>query len=248
VLVPLVRREPQLTVLLTLRTEHLPSHGGQVAFPGGKIDEADIGPLEAALREAHEETGLDPRLVEPLGYLDVYQTRTGFRIVPVVGLVDPVARFSPADGEVAEVFEVPLGFLMDPLNHLQESRLWQGWSGDSMPCPMASATSGGRPRACSRTFTIACMPAKAGHGPPTAQRPSLAGADWLADRQLQRVLAALAAEGGEARIAGGAVRNGLLGEPVNDIDIATTELPTRVEELARRAGSRSIRPASITAR
>jgi poly(A) polymerase len=69
-----------------------------------------------------------------------------------------------------------------------------------------------------------------------AQRPSLAGADWLADRQLQRLLAALTAEGGEARIAGGAVRNGLLGEPVNDIDIATTELPTRVEELARRAG------------
>jgi 8-oxo-dGTP pyrophosphatase MutT (NUDIX family) len=126
VLVPLVCRAPQLTVLLTLRTEHLALHGGQVAFPGGKIDEADIGPLEAALREAHEETGLDPRLVEPLGYLDVYQTRTGFRIVPVVGLVDPAACFSPADGEVAEVFEVPLSFLMDPLNHLQQSRLWQG--------------------------------------------------------------------------------------------------------------------------
>jgi len=126
VLVPLIRREPQLTVLLTLRTEDLPSHGGQVAFPGGKIDKADIGPLEAALREAHEETGLDPRLVEPLGYLDVYQTRSGFRIVPVVGLVDPGAQLSPTAGEVADVFEVPLGFLMDPLNHRQESRLWQG--------------------------------------------------------------------------------------------------------------------------
>jgi 8-oxo-dGTP pyrophosphatase MutT (NUDIX family) len=126
VLVPLIRREPQLTVLLTLRTDDLPSHGGQVAFPGGKIDEADVGPLQAALREAREETGLDPRLVEPLGYLDVYQTRTGFRIVPVVGLVDPRVRLSPAAGEVADVFEVPLGFLMDPLNHRQESRLWQG--------------------------------------------------------------------------------------------------------------------------
>ncbi|HUF45421.1 MAG TPA: CoA pyrophosphatase [Aestuariivirgaceae bacterium] len=126
VLVPLVRREMELTVLLTLRSDHLPSHGGQIAFPGGKIDEVDDGPLEAALREAHEETGLDPRLVEPLGYLDVYQTRTGFRIIPVVGLVDPSAQFSPGAGEVADVFEVPLSFLMDPLHHLQESRLWQG--------------------------------------------------------------------------------------------------------------------------
>jgi 8-oxo-dGTP pyrophosphatase MutT (NUDIX family) len=126
VLVALVRRESELTVLLTLRTDHLPSHGGQICFPGGKIEEGDAGPLEAALREAHEETGLDPRLVEPLGYLDIYRTRTGFRIVPVVGLVDPVARFSPAAGEVADVFEVPLRFLMDPVNHLQQSRVWRG--------------------------------------------------------------------------------------------------------------------------
>jgi 8-oxo-dGTP pyrophosphatase MutT (NUDIX family) len=126
VLVPLVRREAELAVLLTLRTDHLPSHGGQICFPGGKIEQCDLGPLDAALREAHEETGLDPRLVEPLGYLDIYQTRTGFRIVPVVGLVDPVARFSPAAGEVADVFEVPLRFLMDPVNHRQETRMWRG--------------------------------------------------------------------------------------------------------------------------
>jgi 8-oxo-dGTP pyrophosphatase MutT (NUDIX family) len=126
VLVPLVRREAELAVLLTLRTDHLPSHGGQICFPGGKIEDDDIGPLDAALREAQEETGLDPRLVEPLGYLDIYQTRTGFRIVPVVGLVDPVARFTPAEAEVADVFEVPLRFLMDPVNHLQESRMWRG--------------------------------------------------------------------------------------------------------------------------
>jgi 8-oxo-dGTP pyrophosphatase MutT (NUDIX family) len=126
VLVPLVRREAEIAVLLTLRTDHLPSHGGQICFPGGKIEDSDIGPLHAALREAQEETGLDPRLVEPLGYLDTYQTRTGFRIVPVVGLVDPVARFRPDVGEVADVFEVPLRFLMDPLNHLQETRVWRG--------------------------------------------------------------------------------------------------------------------------
>ena len=126
VLVPIVHREAELAVLLTLRTDHLPSHGGQLCFPGGKIEKSDGGPLDAALREAHEETGLDPSLVEPLGYLDIYQTRTGFRIVPVVGLVDPSARFAPAAGEVADVFEVPLRFLMDPLNHVQESRVWRG--------------------------------------------------------------------------------------------------------------------------
>lgn len=126
VLVPVVRREPQLTVLLTLRTEHLPSHAGQVCFPGGKIDDADMGPVGAALREAYEETGLEPHFVEPLGFLDVYQTRTGFRVVPVVGLVEPAFTLNAAPDEVAEVFEVPLGFLMDPRNHLQETRLWQG--------------------------------------------------------------------------------------------------------------------------
>lgn len=126
VLVPVVRREPQVTVLLTLRTEHLPSHAGQVCFPGGKIDEVDMGPVGAALREAYEETGLEPHLVEPLGFLDVYQTRTGFRVVPVVGLVAPAFTPRPAPDEVADIFEVPLGFLMDPRNHLQETRMWQG--------------------------------------------------------------------------------------------------------------------------
>ena len=126
VLVPILRRDSELAVLLTLRTDHLPSHGGQIAFPGGKIEETDQGPLDAALREAQEETGLDPRHVEPLGYLDIYRTRTGFRIVPVVALVDPLAEFHPAEGEVADVFEVPLRFLMDPVNHLQESRVWRG--------------------------------------------------------------------------------------------------------------------------
>ena len=126
VLVPIVRRESNLAVLLTLRTDRLPSHGGQICFPGGKIEDSDDGPLAAALREAHEETGLDPRLVEPLGYLDIYRTRSGFRIIPVVGLIDPAARFSPAPDEVADVFEVPLRFLMDPVNHLQESRVWRG--------------------------------------------------------------------------------------------------------------------------
>lgn len=126
VLVPVIRREPQLTVLLTLRTERLPQHGGQVAFPGGKLDEADVSPLAAALREAQEETGLDPDYVEPLGFLDVYQTRTGYRVLPVVGLVEPGFRLEAAPAEVADIFEVPLAFLMDPANHLRHTRVWQG--------------------------------------------------------------------------------------------------------------------------
>ena len=126
VLIPVIRRQPELTVLLTQRTEHMPSHPGQVAFPGGKIDRTDDGPIAAALRETHEETGLAPDFVEPLGYLDAYQTRTGFRVMPVVSLVTPGFSLVPEPGEVAHIFEVPLSFLMDPQNHQTHSRQWQG--------------------------------------------------------------------------------------------------------------------------
>lgn len=125
VLVPIIAREPKLTVLLTVRTEHLPSHAGQVAFPGGKIDEGEA-PVAAALREAEEETGLASGFVEPQGFLDVYQTRTGFRVIPVVGLVAPGFTLTPAADEVSDIFEVPLSFLMDPANHQRQRRTWQG--------------------------------------------------------------------------------------------------------------------------
>jgi 8-oxo-dGTP pyrophosphatase MutT (NUDIX family) len=125
VLVPVVAREPQLTVLLTVRTDHLASHAGQVAFPGGKIDQGET-PVAAALREAWEETGLEGAFISPRGFLDVYETRTGFRVVPVVGLVSPGFTLAPAAGEVADVFEVPLAFLMDEANHQRHARTWQG--------------------------------------------------------------------------------------------------------------------------
>lgn len=125
VLVPVVARDA-LTVLLTLRTEHLPSHAGQIAFPGGKVDASDAGPLGAALREADEEIGLARRHIEPLGYLDTYRTRTGFSVVPVVGLVDPAFTLALNAGEVADVFEVPLSFLMDAANHRCDTRQWKG--------------------------------------------------------------------------------------------------------------------------
>jgi 8-oxo-dGTP pyrophosphatase MutT (NUDIX family) len=126
VLVPIIAHEPEVTVMLTLRTAHLPAHAGQVAFPGGKIETQDKDEIAAALREAEEETGLPQSHVEPLGFLDGYLTGTNYRVVPVVGMVRPGFSIMPATDEVEAVFEVPLRFLMSPENHLVHSRQWQG--------------------------------------------------------------------------------------------------------------------------
>ena len=125
VLIPVVAR-PILTVLLTQRTETLSRHPGQIAFPGGGIDPGDASPQAAALREAREEIGLDPALVTPLGFLDTYRSGTGYRIAPLVALVDPAHTLVLDPGEVAGAFEVPLAFLMDRRNHETHTRMWQG--------------------------------------------------------------------------------------------------------------------------
>jgi 8-oxo-dGTP pyrophosphatase MutT (NUDIX family) len=125
VLIPVIDRS-QPTVLLTQRTKELASHAGQIAFPGGKIDASDATPAAAALREASEEIGLTPALVEPLGYLDLYLTFSGFRILPTVARVKPDFTLTLNPWEVTETFEVPLEFLMRPEHHERHSRDWKG--------------------------------------------------------------------------------------------------------------------------
>lgn len=126
VLVPLVERPQGLTVLLTKRTDHLHHHAGQVSFPGGRVEEHDDGPVATALRETEEEIGLARRFVRIAGYLDNYETGTGFHITPVVGFVRPGFRLDLDAFEVAEAFEVPLSFILDAANHQRHSRVWQG--------------------------------------------------------------------------------------------------------------------------
>jgi 8-oxo-dGTP pyrophosphatase MutT (NUDIX family) len=125
VLVGVVAR-PLPGVILTQRTADLTSHAGQIAFPGGKIDPGDPNPAGAALREAEEEIGLSRGLVEPIGYLDLYLTFSGFRILPLVALVRPDYALTLNRFEVAEAFEVPLDFLMQPDNHQRRIRDWNG--------------------------------------------------------------------------------------------------------------------------
>lgn len=117
VLVAVVARAQGATLLLTQRHSGLRKHAGQIAFPGGRIDPDDADPVAAALREAHEEIALPHHRVTPLGYLDPYQTGTGYRIMPVVALVAPPFELTPSAAEVAEIFETPLDFLMNPRNH-----------------------------------------------------------------------------------------------------------------------------------
>lgn len=126
VLVPIVLHPEAPTVLLTLRTDHLYDHAGQVSFPGGKLDPGDRDGRDAALRETEEEIGIDRDAVEVIGTLDPYITRTGFAVEPVVGFLRPPVAPRPDPFEVAEVFEVPLAFLIDRANHQRHSREYEG--------------------------------------------------------------------------------------------------------------------------
>ncbi|MFZ2650643.1 MAG: CoA pyrophosphatase [Burkholderiaceae bacterium] len=145
VLVPLVLRDT-LTVLLTQRTEHLSDHPGQISFPGGRVEPDDVDATETALREAREEIGLAPSHVDVLGRLPQYTTSTGFVVTPVVALVRPGFALQPDPNEVAEVFEVPLSFLMDPANHRRHVVEVAGSSREYFSMPWNSQNATGQSR------------------------------------------------------------------------------------------------------
>lgn len=126
VLVPIVRDPSGPRLLLTQRNAQLRHHGGQISFPGGGAEADDVDAAWTALRESEEELGLPPDQVQVVGYLDPHVTVSGFCITPVVGLVPPALSLRPDPGEVAEVFEVPLGFLLDPTNHQRRTAMIQG--------------------------------------------------------------------------------------------------------------------------
>jgi 8-oxo-dGTP pyrophosphatase MutT (NUDIX family) len=136
VLIPVVDH-PQPTVLLTQRSAHLNDHAGQISFPGGKIDATDASPLDTALREAEEEVGLSRQFVDPIGYLDLYGTSFGFRILPTVARVRPGFELRINKSEVDDAFEVPLAFLMDPANHQVHSREFRGMERSYYAMPFA---------------------------------------------------------------------------------------------------------------
>ena len=126
VLVPIVARPGGFSILFTRRTEHLSAHGGQVSFPGGRVETGDADAIAAALRETHEEVGIGAGLLRPFGYLDSLETISGFWVTPVVAWLDAGYRAEPDPNEVAHVFEVPLEFLMNPANHQLHSREFRG--------------------------------------------------------------------------------------------------------------------------
>lgn len=125
VLIPVIQRD-EPTVLFTERSAKLARHAGQVSFPGGRSDATDESLLYTALRETHEETGIGPEFIRIAGFLDAYETGTGFAILPVVGLLREGFILAPDTNEVAEVFEVPLAFLLDPANRQKNQTEWKG--------------------------------------------------------------------------------------------------------------------------
>jgi 8-oxo-dGTP pyrophosphatase MutT (NUDIX family) len=126
VLLLVVNRPGEPTVVFTQRTAHLADHAGQISFPGGRAEEGDEGPAHTALREAREEVGIDPAGIEILGELPDYHTSTGYRVRPVVGWIEPPVDFAPDPYEVADVFEVPLSFLLETANHRYECAFYRG--------------------------------------------------------------------------------------------------------------------------
>ena len=230
VLAPIVMREEGWTLLFTQRTEDVPAHPGQISFPGGRAQPEDRDLLDTALRETEEEIGLERSLIEPIGALDHYATGTGFMITPIVGLVRPGFTLTLCEREVADVFEAPLAFFLDPANHQIGELIHNGVKRYLLRDAMARAQDLGR---------------DGGDGPQSDRNldraagvsTSIADAAWLKADETRAVMAALeAARPGASRFVGGCVRNTLMGRDVDDIDIATQLLPNDVIAAAKAKG------------
>lgn len=126
VLAPIIKRATGWTMLFTARSVETPAHPGQISFPGGRVQASDANAVETALRETLEEIGLERRFIEPIGAWDRYDTITGYRVTPIVALVEPGFELTLDPREVASVFEAPLDFLMNPANHEKREAQWQG--------------------------------------------------------------------------------------------------------------------------
>ncbi|MFQ5533933.1 MAG: CoA pyrophosphatase [Sphingomonadales bacterium] len=125
VLIPVIERPNGMTVLLTKRADHLNDHAGQVSFPGGRVEDCDASIVDTALRETEEEIGLARSYIDVVGQLEIYETVTGFGVIPVVGIVRPGFTLELDSFEVSEAFEVPLAFIFDPANHRRDSMVWK---------------------------------------------------------------------------------------------------------------------------
>ena len=135
VLIPVLMREQGASVLLTVRSREMPSHAGQISFPGGKVQPEDSGRIATALREAHEEVNIRPDEVDVVGALGVHQGGLGFSVTPVVGFIDPNADIKPCPREVHEIFEVPLDFVADLDNHITEEHEYRGMKYNMFAAP-----------------------------------------------------------------------------------------------------------------
>ncbi len=126
VLLPLIRRQTGVNLILTVRSSHMSSHAGQISLPGGKAEPEDDGPVATALREAHEEVNIPPDAVQVIGRLGVHRGGLGFSVTPIIGFIDPTTPLRPCPREVDEIFEVPLDFIADLANHITEERMLDG--------------------------------------------------------------------------------------------------------------------------
>lgn len=237
VLCAVTPRPQGLHVILTRRAAHLKKHAGQIAFPGGKVELTDRSPRATALREAEEEIGLTQDLVDVIGPLEKYETGTGFLVTPFVGLTAPAYKPLVDHNEVAEVFEVPLDFLMDPNNFQRVSRVISGHQRPFFAVPWRDYYIWGATAAILKSLSERLQNARLTVSP---QSMIKINQPWLHDDDVRSVMNALIAQGATARFVGGCVRSAIVQETASDLDVAIDVIPDETVRLLERAGLKAI--------